>query len=112
MTRTQRSLLSAVMGFSSSAVAIAQNPPTKAPAPRVVFSGTPTAWPDAAEIPMRHAARGENKSPAFEFHWNLGTNPAAAPDSLKSYAVIFHDVENSTNKTTADTLHWSAFNIP
>jgi len=26
--------------------------------------------------------------------------------------VIFHDIENSTNKTTTDTLHWSAFNIP
>jgi hypothetical protein len=61
---------------------------------------------------MRHAARGDNKSPAFEFHWNLGTNPASAPDTLKSYAVIFHDVENSTSKTTTDTLHWAAFNIP
>lgn len=61
---------------------------------------------------MRHAVRGENKSPAFEFHWNLGTNPASAPENLKSYAVIFHDVENSTNRTTADTLHWTAFNIP
>ena len=26
--------------------------------------------------------------------------------------MIFHDIENSTNKTTEDTLHWSAFNIP
>ena len=26
--------------------------------------------------------------------------------------MIFHDIENSSNKTTADTLHWSAFNIP
>ena len=61
---------------------------------------------------MRNAGRGENKSPAFEFHWNLGTNPTTAPDSLQTYAVVFHDVENSTNKTTVDTLHWSAFNIP
>jgi hypothetical protein len=38
--------------------------------------------------------------------------PTNAPDTLQTYAVIFHDVENSTNKTTADTLHWSAFNIP
>jgi hypothetical protein len=28
---------------------------------------------------MRHAARGDNKSPAFEFHWNLGTNPHLRP---------------------------------
>ena len=61
---------------------------------------------------MRNAGRGENKSPAFEFHWTLGPNPGAAPDNLQTYAVIFHDIENSTNKTTADTLHWSAFNIP
>jgi len=61
---------------------------------------------------MKHAFRGENKSPAFEFHWNLGVNSASAPAELVSYAVIFHDIENSTNKGTADTLHWSAFNIP
>ena len=42
----------------------------------------------------------------------MGTMPASAPDTLKSYAVIFHDIENSTNKGTTDTLHWSAFNIP
>jgi hypothetical protein len=61
---------------------------------------------------MKYAAHGDNKSPAFEFHWNLGTNPSTAPPSLQSYAVIFHDVENSSNKTTTDTLHWTAFNIP
>jgi len=61
---------------------------------------------------MRNAGRGENKSPAFEFHWNLGTEPGTAPESLRTYAVIFHDVENSSNKTTTDTLHWCAFNIP
>jgi Raf kinase inhibitor-like YbhB/YbcL family protein len=61
---------------------------------------------------MRYAGRGENKSPAFEFHWNLGTEPGSAPEALKSYAVVFHDVENSSNKTTTDTLHWTAFNIP
>jgi Raf kinase inhibitor-like YbhB/YbcL family protein len=63
-------------------------------------------------IPMHYSGRGDNKSPAFEFHWNLGTNPGSAPDTLQSYAVIFHDMENSSNKTTTDTLHWSAFNIP
>src|SRR6202047_2234370 len=81
-------------------------------APRPVLWVSSTAWPDGGEVPMRNAGRGENKSPAFEFHWNLGTNPGAAPESLQTYAVIFHDIENSTNKTTADTLHWTAFNIP
>jgi Raf kinase inhibitor-like YbhB/YbcL family protein len=113
MFRTQRNLFLAVMVSSISSVMLAQNPPAKqAPAPRLVFWVTTTAWSDGAEIPMRHAVRGENKSPAFEFRWNLGTTEAAAPESLKSYAVIFHDVENSSNKTTTDTLHWTAFNIP
>jgi hypothetical protein len=61
---------------------------------------------------MKNAGRGDNKSPAFEFHWNLGTNPGTAPESLKTYAVILHDIENSANKGTGDTLHWAAFNIP
>ena len=84
----------AILGVSISTISIAQTPPAKPPAPRLVLWVTTTAWPDGGEIPMRNAARGDNKSPAFEFHWNLGTNPATAPGSLQSYAVIFHDVEN------------------
>lgn len=61
---------------------------------------------------MTNAVRGDNQSPAFEFHWSYGPNPGNAPGELQTYAVIFHDVENSTNKTSTDTLHWSAFNIP
>jgi Raf kinase inhibitor-like YbhB/YbcL family protein len=80
--------------------------------PRPALSVTSPAWADGGEVPMRNAGRGENKSPAFEFHWTLGTNPTTAPEALQTYAVIFHDVENSSNRGTADTLHWSAFNIP
>lgn len=101
-----------------SAIALAVLPvaafaqPKGTPAPRLVFSVTSNAWADGGEIPMHNAFRGDNKSPAFEFHWTLGPNAASAPETLQTYAVIFHDVENSTNKTTADTLHWTAFNIP
>ena len=77
-----------------------------------VLSVTSSAFPDGGEVPMENAGRGGNKSPDFEFQWFMGTMPVAAPDTVKSYAVIFHDIENSTNKTTTDTLHWSAFNIP
>ena len=114
----ERALLSGFIVLSLTAAAIAQAPPAGAPpagrrgAPRPVFWVSSTAWPDGGEIPLKYAARGENKSPAFEFHWNLGTDPGTAPDSLQTYAVILHDIENSTNKTTGDTLHWSAFNIP
>src|SRR5271167_1758989 len=116
MKITQRAVLSTIAVLSSCALAAAQGPPAggagKAgpPPPRLVFSVTSSAWPDGGEVPMRNAGRGENKSPAFEFHWTLGPNPAAAPENLQTYAVIFHDVENSSMKTTVDTLHWSAFN--
>jgi Raf kinase inhibitor-like YbhB/YbcL family protein len=114
MNAMQRSLLSAIVAVSSCALAMAQAPAGKqgAPPPRMVLSVSSTAWADGAEVPMHHAARGDNKSPAFEFHWSMGNNPGSAPDTLQTYAVIFHDIENSTNKTTADTLHWTAFNIP
>jgi len=105
----ERVLLSAIAVLSLSAVAAAQAPKGGA---RLVLSVTSPAWPDGGEVPMTNAGRGENKSPAFEFHWSMGPNPGAAPDNLQSYAVIFHDIENSTNKTTTDTLHWTAFNIP
>jgi len=99
---------------------LAQGPPAGAPKgggapkgpPRPAFWVSSTAWADGDFVPMKHSGRGDNKSPAFEFHWNLGTTPTTAPDTLQSYAVIFHDAENSTNRTAVDTLHWSAFNIP
>ena len=110
----ERGLLAAIVILSSAALVIAQGPPAGRGrgGPRLQFWVTTSAWPDGGEVPMANAGRGGNKSPAFEFHWNLGTEPASAPESLKTYAVIFHDLENSANKTTTDTLHWTAFNIP
>ena len=35
-----------------------------------------------------------------------------APEGLQTYAVIFHDLEGAMNRTTADTFHWTLFNIP
>lgn len=113
-----RYALAAAVLLAPVSVALAQ-PPAQAPgggrgaAPaRVVLSVTSPAFPDGGEVPMRNAARGENKSPAFEFHWSTGNTPASAPDTLQTYAVVFHDIENSSNRGTVDTLHWSAFNIP
>ena len=113
--------LSTILLLSCAAMAIAQAPAPPAPAPappgrggapRLSFWVTSSAWADGGMIPMKHSGRGDNKSPAFEFHWNLGTNPGTAPDTLKTYAVILHETENSSSRTTTDTLHWSAFNIP
>ena len=77
-----------------------------------VLSVSSTAWPDGGEVPMKYARGGENKSPAFEFNWFNGVTPATAPDTLQSYAVIFHDIENASARGPVDTLHWAAFNIP
>jgi len=76
------------------------------------FNVTSDAWPDGGEVPMKHAGRGDNKSPAFEFKWFTGTTPAEQPANVQSFTVIFHDIENATRGGTADTLHWSMFNIP
>ena len=103
----QAAMLSAVAVLTSCVVVMAQGPAKgKGGPPRPVFSVSSPAWADGGEVPMKHAFKGENKSPAFEFNWST------PPEGLQTYAVIFHDIENSTNKTTVDTLHWSAFNIP
>jgi len=119
MKTLKHALIPAVITLSCCAMLMAQAPgaPKGGPggakgAPRPVLSVTSTAWPDGGEVPMQHAGRGGNKSPAFEFHWNLGTNPTTAPEGLQTYAVIFHDIENATAKGPTDTLHWAAFNIP
>ena len=83
-----------------------------APPARVVLSVTSNAWPDGGEIPIKFSSRGENKSPDFEFHWTQANAPVAAPAELQTYAIVFRDMENSTNKGTTDTLHWTLFNIP
>ena len=83
----------------------------KGPA-RPVLSVSSPAWPDGGEVPMVNAGRGGNKSPEFTFQWSIAGATAPAPMELVSYAVVFHDIENSSNKTTIDTLHWAAFNIP
>ena len=112
MNIVKQALFTTAAVLATCAVATAQGQGGKGGPPRPVLSVTSNAWADGGEVPMKNAFRGENKSPAFEFHWNLGPNPTNAPEALQTYAVIFHDIENSTNKTTVDTLHWSAFNIP
>jgi Raf kinase inhibitor-like YbhB/YbcL family protein len=76
------------------------------------LSVTSPSFPDGGEVPMKYSFYGENKLPEFKFNWSQAGNSVAAPATLQSYAVIFHDIENATAKGPADTLHWSAFNIP
>ena len=79
MNTIRRGLLSAIALTASCAMVMAQGPggaKGKGGPPRLVLSVTSPAWPDGGEVPMRNAGRGENKSPAFEFHWSLGPIPA------------------------------------
>src|SRR5580658_8983774 len=100
--KMQQSLLSAIIVMSSSAMALAQAPAGAPPGggrgpggpPRPVLTVTSPAWADGGEVPMNNAGRGGNKSPEFEFHWSVGNTPADTPAALKTYAVIFHDIEN------------------
>ena len=78
MKTMQRSLLWVVIVVSSAVIATAQAPAPqggaargggRGGAPRLVLSVSSTAWPDGGEVPMRHAGRGDNKSPAFVFEF-------------------------------------------
>jgi Raf kinase inhibitor-like YbhB/YbcL family protein len=73
---------------------------------------TSSAWPDGGEVPQKHAGRGGNVSPAFEFSWVQAGNPATPPATLASYAIIFHDIENAPRGGEPDTLHWMIWDIP
>jgi len=113
-------LLSTILALASGALILAQQPaggkgpgPGKGKGPAgPVLSVTSTSFPDGGEVPVKFSFYGENKSPEFTFNWTTANAPSAAPATLQSYAVIFHDIENATAKGPADTLHWSAFNIP
>ena len=116
---TRWSLSVAIAACLGCAVALAQTPGSSGipRPPRLQFYVTTDAWPDGGEVPVEW--RGNGKSPRFEFHWSLGMDPASAPDTLQSYAVILRDLDEANNiqglglgNTTVDTLHWAAFNIP
>jgi len=120
----QKILLQTVLALSAGALLFAQGPGgAKGPAggggkgggkgpARPVFTVTSPAWADGGEVPLKHSFYGENKSPQFDFVWMTGPTAGPAPETVQSYAVIFHDIENATAKGPTDTLHWSAFNIP
>ena len=120
MQKTQRVLLTAIAGLSLAAMGNAQAPAGRRRSGR----GRPRACRTGVfGHHGRLAGRRRNSHEIFRsrreqiarrsnFTGLWGQCGAPAPDTLQTYAVIFHDIENSTNKTTIDTLHWSAFNIP
>jgi Raf kinase inhibitor-like YbhB/YbcL family protein len=118
-TTSTQNLVRVILTLTAGTLLLAQ-PPAGAKGPgggkgpaRAVFTVTSTAFPDGGEVPVKYSYYSEKMvSPEFTFNWVTGNTPGTAPDSLQSYAVIFHDIENATAKGPADTLHWSAFNIP
>jgi Raf kinase inhibitor-like YbhB/YbcL family protein len=122
-TSLSKIALPATLALASCFLLVAQPPQGKGPggAPGggkgkgpagPVFTVTSPSFPDGGEVPRKHSFYGDNKLPQFDFSWVQGGNPAAAPATLQTYVVIFHDIENATAKGPTDTLHWAAFNIP
>jgi Raf kinase inhibitor-like YbhB/YbcL family protein len=71
-----------------------------------------SAWPDGDVIPGKFSFAGGSTSPGFDLKWMTGTADAMPPANLAAYAIIFHDIENSSNRGTTDTLHWMAWDFP
>ena len=125
-TNSVRSLMMVIFTLAIAIVLAAQAPQGAGGAPGAGGQGrggqrgpsltvTTTAWPDGGEVPQKHAGRGGNMSPAFDFSWVQGANPGTAPANLASYAIIFHDLENpprGTDPAHFDTLHWLIWDIP
>src|SRR5580700_8505899 len=64
-----------------------------------------TAFADGAVIPDKFTARSSPPaSPRLQW-----TN---VPANTASFALILHDLDEAVHGTTADVLHWMAFNIP
>ena len=88
-----------------SAVSIAPTPlaaQTRGSVP--VMTLTTPAFPDGGLIPVRHAQPGRDVSPALAW--------SGAPDSVRSYVLLVHDVDATTGDGTDDVLHWLLWNIP
>jgi len=78
-----------------------------------VFNVSSPSFPDGGEVPQKHAGRGGNMTPQFDFHWFNAAAPADQPATVQTFAIVFHDIENvGANRGTSDTLHWTVFNIP
>src|SRR3974390_1224328 len=97
------------VSLAACALLLAQPPAGKGPGggkgpARPVLSITSSSFPDGGEVPLKNSFYGENKLPDFTFNWTLAGMPVTAPETLQTYAVIFHDIENATNRGPADTL--------
>ena len=65
---------------------------------------TSTAFESGAAIPARYSQAGDELSPPLAW--------SGAPDSVKSFVLVMHDVEAFTGNGLDDMLHWMVWNIP
>jgi Raf kinase inhibitor-like YbhB/YbcL family protein len=72
--------------------------------PMRVLTLTTPAFADGGPIPARHAQTGRDVSPGLSW--------SGAPDSVRSYVLLVHDVDAAQGDGTDDTVHWLLWNIP
>ena len=72
--------------------------------PLRVMALTSPAFADGGLIPAAHAQPGRDQSPPLAW--------SGAPDSVKSYVLLGHDVDAAMGDGTDDLLHWLVWNIP
>ena len=70
---------------------------------QVMTLATP-AWPDAGQIPAKHAQSGGEISPPLTW--------SNVPDGIVSFVLIVHDPDAATGNGTDDILQWMLWNIP
>ena len=69
-----------------------------------VMTLSTTAWPDAGQIPAKHAQGGGEVSPPLTW--------SNVPDASVCFVLIVHDPDAATGNGTDDILHWMLWNIP
>jgi hypothetical protein len=94
--------------FSMATMAmVAQAPATPRPPAKPGLTLTTTAFEDGGIIPSKYsmyASPAATVSPALAW--------THVPDGTVSFALILHDPDTSSAKTTEEMLHWLIFNIP
>ena len=60
---------------------------------------------------VRNNPAGVDRTPPFEFHWNVGST-ARAPQNLDSYVVIVYYFGSREEHKSANATRWAGFNIP
>ena len=73
-------------------------------APFRVMTLTSPAFEHGGAIPVKHTQAGDEISPPLAW--------SNAPDSVKSFVLIVHDIEAPTSSGMDDVLHWLVWNIP